>query len=102
MLERKYTPEALHGLSLTAAVQICSHPEIAVIVGGSEDKRNPIDMIAAIIEDTLTSGLDYTSTLPDKLWRCLICHKPKGQPPDRCPGHYDTHAGRSRVGTTRQ
>jgi len=92
----------LHGLSLTAAVQICSHPEIAVILGGSEDRRNPIDMIAAIIEDILTSGLDYTppAPAPQSLFTvgvlsgleevCWICHKPKGQPPDRCPGHYDT------------
>jgi hypothetical protein len=21
---------------------------------------------------------------------CLICNKPKGQPPDRCPGHYES------------
>jgi hypothetical protein len=59
--------EKLHGLSLTAAVQICAHPEIAVILGGSEDKRNPIDVIQAIIEDTFTTGLDYIPPAPAPL-----------------------------------
>jgi hypothetical protein len=26
--------------------------------------------------------------LPDQM-DCWICGKPKGQPPERCPGHYD-------------
>ena len=82
----------LHGLALTAAVQICAHPEIAVILGESEDRRNPIDVISAIIEDTFGTGLNYLHVNHEKKTveeRCWICHKPKGQPPDRCPGHYD-------------
>lgn len=27
---------------------------------------------------------------------CFICHKPKGQPPERCPGHYEATAGELR------
>lgn len=27
--------------------------------------------------------------LEEKTERCWICGKPKGQPPERCPGHYE-------------
>lgn len=84
--------QKLHGLALTAAVQICAHPEIAVILGGSEDRRNPIDVIASIIEGTFSTGLNYIKVDHERKVVeevCWLCHKLKGQPPDRCPGHYD-------------
>jgi hypothetical protein len=36
-------------------------------------------------------GSDPRGNLPDapQSLPCHICGKPKGQPPDRCPGHYD-------------
>ena len=44
-------------LSTVAAVQICSHPDLAVLVGGSEDRRKAVDMIEAIIDDIMDIGL---------------------------------------------
>lgn len=32
--------------------------------------------------------------MPKPAVECFICHKPKGQPPERCPGHYLAVPGR--------
>ena len=81
-------------LSTAAAVQICSHPDLAVLVGGSEDKRKAVDMIEAIIDDIMDIGLGglipALTVDPVTVNFCFICGKLRGQPPDRCPGHYDT------------
>ena len=28
----------------------------------------------------------------ERIDRCFLCNKVKGQPPERCPGHYETSA----------
>jgi len=53
--------EKLWGLCLTAAMEINHHPEIGVVLGGSESGRgrDVVQMIQLIIYDTIVNGMDF-------------------------------------------
>lgn len=45
-------------LSRTAAVMIVVNPNIAVLIGGTESKLQPVDVLAGIIEGVFASALE--------------------------------------------
>ena len=51
--------EKLWGLCLTAAMEINYHPEIGVVLGGSESGRDVVQMMQLIIHDTIVKGMDF-------------------------------------------
>lgn len=54
--------EKLWGLSLTAALQIVSHDEIAITLHGStalKYRQDPVGLLQEIIYDTVNTGLSH-------------------------------------------
>ena len=52
------TPELARSLAQTAAVMAVSHNELSVLVGGTEDRRSPVDVLEAVILDVLLGALN--------------------------------------------
>ena len=51
--------EKLWGLCLTAAMEINHHPEIGVVLGGSESGRDGVQMMQRLMFDTIEKGMDF-------------------------------------------
>lgn len=66
----------------------CKNVDIREVAAGQDNREFSVTDL--VVDKATVAGTAHT---------CFICHKPKGQPPDGCPGHYQTSGTESISGT---